>query len=90
MLLLECIEFINQEFNIGHILYAECFSNSINPNLERFFRCSSLAPLLRFGIDEIWGFIDEETEYLLHAIILFASVMFVLSSDTLVINNLTL
>ncbi len=88
ILLLESVHHIHKQLHISHVLNANAFANRINLNLELLFGCGILTALHSFIIDKISGFGDQESEHLLHALILLTSRVLVLGTNTLVIDEL--
>ena len=88
ILLLEAVHHINQQLHISHVLNPNALANRINLDLKLLFRRGILAALHGFIVDQIGGFCDQETEHLLHALVLLTSVVLVLGANTLVIDEL--
>ena len=90
VLLLVLVHHVHQELDIVHVLDAKRLPHGVNLDLELLFCIDALAALNSLVVDQVWRLDDQEAEYLLHALILFAGRILISGSNTLVVDELAL
>ena len=90
MLLLVLVEHVDEELHVGHVLNADRLADGVDLDLKLLLGIDTLAPLEGFVVNQVWSLIDQETEDLLHPLVLLPSGVLVLCGNALVIHELTL
>ena len=90
MHVLVLVQNVDQELDVVHILDAERFTDGVDLDFQLLLGISAHAPLHSLVVNQEGRLVDQETEDLLHALILLASRVLVLRGDALVVDELTL
>ena len=83
--LLIAIKGFHKQFNVLHIVDIKGFSNRVNLDLESLLGVSVLRQLVSSIINQVWSLVDQESEDILHTLVLFAGIGVVFSANTLFI-----
>ena len=90
ILLLVLVEHVDKELNVSHVLDAQTPPHRVDLDLELLLGVSTLASLDSLVIDKVGCLSDQESEDLLHALVLLTGRVFVLSGHALIIDEFAL